>query len=443
MVGVNEAPSFKMVSSLSVEQDSACIADAADGACDTRCTGGLALCSAGRQEPCTVGLPCYKSCQGGSFEPVRDTCTSSCMGCDANGNALCTGIGTCSCIRANIGDECDADAQCRGGSRCTVVGVCEPASDTGKICTEDSQCSNFGACLPRALPYRRHERAFFATEITAGNELEDGCKTRKTPCPAQVLSFTVTLVNQSAQVLVDAPQMTVDGRLSFNLTKGVTGWAYYHVTLSDGGKTHSLPLNISVVPTAEPPSFIFPSNITVFEDSGKFQEKVATNITVAAGFNAQFSRRGGNYLNPLFLPDGQPSIARDGTMTFITAPNAAGTATFAFIFQQFGSAATPAVGSITIIIQEVADAPKFLIAKPTVTVQANSGVVVIPGVVSNITSERGEPVYFVVDDISDPLMFLRLPQLSSLTGELTFMPRPDASGESTVTVSVKTSCLFL
>jgi hypothetical protein len=424
-----------MPSSLSVEQDSACVADAADGKCDTRCTGGLALCSAGRQDPCTVGQACYRSCQGEGFEPVRETCTSSCMGCDSYGKAVCTGIGTCSCIRANVGDECQTDAQCRGGARCTDVGACIPAADTFKPCLEDSQCSNFGACLPRLLTYRRHERAFFATGITAGNDREDGCVSKSKPCPAQPLSFTIALVNQSAPVLEAMPELTVDGRLGFNLTKGETGWALFTITLSDGEKLFSLPLNISVVQTAAPPAFELPTNISVFEDSGRYQKKAAINITVAPGFNAQFARRGGNYINPLFLPNDQPSLALDGTLTFTPAPNMAGFATFAFILQQFGSTATPAVRSITIYVQEVADAPMFALSKSRMSVRANSGLAIVPDVVRDATGETYASLFFVVDDLSDPRLFLRPPEISARTGEMIFMPARDASGMTSVTVS--------
>lgn len=252
--------------------------------------------------------------------------------------------------------------------------------------------------------------------------------------------------------------MTADGTLIFNLTSGKAGEAEFGVVLKDDSgdpetdSTEPIALKIRVNPLNEEPTFTLPDSVTVFEDSGRYFKPIAIDISSpnAAGGSliVTFSVRTGN--PTIFLTP--PEIFPNGTLAFVTAPNASGVSD---VTVTMTDRSRPSAGMLTvtrtmaIYIQAVDDVPYFNVVQGFVSLPTNSElqhIKVVSGISAGSDIEDCEPLptadcriqnlTFVVESISDPSLFSILPSVSTVTGELLLKPAADTSGVSVVRITL-------
>lgn len=478
--GQNVPPSFEFAQPvLFYSQDSACV-ETPTGGCDGFCFGGESLCVGGADDGsvCAGSGTCAGNCSGGSHIPVATTCTGTCSCPIVTDNGVQIVLATCdppnggfcSCEAPNTDARCFNSTQCTGGGSCTNTGACVAPADDGGNCTLSEQCSNRAACIPRQLAYLRHLHRARAIRITAGSDTEDGAGN----CPAgtslgngctfQTVTFTVVPRNLSlaSSIFSELPYLSADGILTFNLTAGAFGAAEFDVTLkddsgdaaSDTSQVQTLLIGIS--PVNSEPSFDIPSTVTVLEDSGPYSGQIAFNIQSPNSIGGvvtivEFRVVPDN--TGLFLASAQPAINAAGVLSFTPAVDAFGQTLCQVTLLDFSR---PDAGDaqltkpLTLIVQPVNDQPTLTVinAASFFSVPINSDALTTP-IFSNIRpgpANEGcfqagdgcdrQTVSFIVVGIANPLLFEWFPAINSVTGELTFKVKPDATGSSSVTLGV-------
>jgi len=461
IIGFNRRPSFELEDRLYVEQDSACV-QAGDGLpCDASCQEGQDLCVGGALpgSPCGPQTLCAGNCSAGQPIPVSLSCTGTCS-CDEFGNGVCSSPGLCRCDAPNTRAVCYSSADCTGGGSCQNLGTCSYPSDTGAPCTLSSQCSNRGKCVLRMAAHRRHQRYDLAYNISAGAPFEFW----------QGLSFSVTPENATLAARLFVPQpsgelvsMAADGMLAFNLTRGAFGSHTFTLQLSDDSGDESTRLSeirrlqILVSPKNSPPDFEIPENITVFEDSGLYDQIAVLDIfspnAVGTGLAVSFKL---DTLEPqLFLPHGQPRIESTGSVStrrliFEAAPDMFGTCKVVFTMTDLSRQEAGLISvtkEMLIIVQPVNDAPRFDLLRVFVSGPVNSprqrlqvATNISIGPVNEQCKKAGswgcqyQNASFIVEDMSHPFIFAEFPSIDARSGDLVYRVAPDTSGVSTVSI---------
>ena len=192
-------------------------------------------------------------------------------------------------------------------------------------------------------------------------------------------------------------------------------------------------------PPNQPPSFMASGDRTVLEDAGPQSGGWASAISSGpASESSQTVSFETSTSNPGLFAAG-PSVAADGTLTFMPAADAYGSATVTVTARDNGGTANggddSTSASLTVTILPVNDAPRFS-AGGNQTVVSLLGAQSVPGWASGISpgpaNESSQTVSFVVTT-DKPNLFTVQPAVSP-DGTLTYKPRLLGLGVATVTV---------
>ncbi|MFM9965524.1 MAG: beta strand repeat-containing protein [Planctomycetaceae bacterium] len=278
----------------------------------------------------------------------------------------------------------------------------------------------------------------------------------------QTLAFT--LITDNDQLFAVLPEITVNedeavrnlmtdelvGRLTYTLAAGAVGTANVMVTLKDNGggadTSDAQIFTIVVGAINDPPSFTLAGNPpTVNEDAGlQTVLNFATNIS--AGSPDEF----GQTLTFSVMPTGGgltfstlPTInATTGTLTYQTAANSNGTATFNVTLSDNGGGLTDtsAIQSFTINVNAVNDPPSFTLDGNPPAVPESAGPQIVVGF-ANI-APVGEPGQVLTAITVTPIMttggltFVTPPSINLLSGDLTYEATPGSNGTATFNVTL-------
>ena len=212
------------------------------------------------------------------------------------------------------------------------------------------------------------------------------------------------------------------------------------VVANDGTDDSNIAISIvTVIGVNTIPSFTGGPPVTINEDAGA--------QTIPAWATAINDNDGGlQTLNFTVTPTGgslafsaAPAISPTGTLSFTTAANASGSATFDVVLTDSGSNNnTSAAQTLTITANPVNDAPSFS-AGADQTVLEDAGAQSVPGWATAISpgpaDESGQTVSFNVTGNTNPGLFSAAPAISP-TGTLSYAAAADAFGSATISLTL-------
>lgn len=258
------------------------------------------------------------------------------------------------------------------------------------------------------------------------------------------------VISQSSSLFAVDPQVSADGRLSFELLADAWGTADITVVLRDNGgeampgdvaTSPSFSFRIFVLATNDAPSFIGGGNVIVNEDCGSQTLQWATGISAGAGdvgdglaFDVQVPG-----LTALFAD--MPRIDANGVLRFTPAQNANGRVTVDVRLYEVaddGSALENGLSSITqsfvIQVRAVNDAPSFTSGAVSVR---GSGAVILAGWAGSISAgpadEAGQALGFQIMDNDNPALFDGQPEIDA-DGTLRFTVAKGVKGAASIMV---------
>jgi len=278
-------------------------------------------------------------------------------------------------------------------------------------------------------------RTEWATDISAG------------PNEAQSLAFHTSTDN--TELFYSAPQLTPDGDLSFTLAPDKWGTATVTLTLNDNGGTENggrdvsdtAQFTIQVETVNDPPYFTIGPDIQVSEGA-PLQEKPAwaTNINPGPSDESDQVVTFSISVDKPQLFEVQPTISKEGRLTFKPGADASGIATVTVFALDNGGIANGGINksenkTFTITIEGSNDPPTFETSEDP-TVPEDSGEQTIHQWAKNISAggpgEENQVLTFILT-VDDPSLFSHQPAISS-DGTLTFTPREDQSGKTNIRV---------
>lgn len=263
-----------------------------------------------------------------------------------------------------------------------------------------------------------------------------------------VLGYTVSNVSNPA-LFSAGPSLSPSGVLTYTPAPDAFGTSTFTVRVRDSGGTAgggvdtSAPqtFTITINPVNDAPSFTASASIAVGEDQGP------QTIGAWAQFNPGPNESGQtplaytiSNLTNAALFSAAPAVGVDGTLSFTTAANASGTASFQVRVRDNGGTAgggadTSSPQSVTISVAAVNDAPAVSLASIP-TIMEDGGPKTVFGFAS-FSPGPGESsqslLGYTVANVSNPAMFSAGPSVAN-NGTLTYTPAPDASGTVTFTV---------
>lgn len=266
----------------------------------------------------------------------------------------------------------------------------------------------------------------------------------------QSLSFLVQ-GNSSPGLFASGPAVGSDGTLTFEPAPDAHGVATIDLALRDDGGTvdggvDTSPVQsfeIRVAPVNDRPEFTPGSDQVALEDAGpQTVPDWATGLSRGppdeAGQTLAFVVTG-NTDPTLFV--GGPSVAPDGTLSYLPAPDAVGSATITLVLVDNGGNAGGGENnslprSFTIDLAPVNDPPSFVVG-PDLAVPEDAGAQTFPGWATGLAAgpedESGQSLTFRVTGNSNPALFAVGPSVSA-GGDLSFTPAADAHGSATLSL---------
>ncbi|ETR69958.1 MAG: hypothetical protein OMM_03585 [Candidatus Magnetoglobus multicellularis str. Araruama] len=275
---------------------------------------------------------------------------------------------------------------------------------------------------------------------------------------SQNLSFDISVSNPD--LFTVQPQMTSDGKLTFEAGENQSGDCTVFVKLNDNQPENNIsPVKtfiLSISDVNDPPSFTMGPNLTIKEGAmAQYKLNWATNISAGAPneyfqtltFELEATDKS------LFLE--QPKLRDDGMLSYTPDPDAFGaTQVFVTLKDSGGTqnggddTSTPEPFGITILA--VNDRPSFTISDDKIRCDEDSGQQQIIGWAENISpgppNEHNQELTFVVGDIDDVDTNVTnnddlfddngLPTVNS-AGILRFKPAEDAFGSATVAIYLR------
>jgi uncharacterized delta-60 repeat protein len=272
--------------------------------------------------------------------------------------------------------------------------------------------------------------------------------------PADEVGQAVSLLftNDNPALFSAQPSIAANGTLTFTPAANAFGNAVVTVRARDNGGTAnggvdtSAPqtFTITVSPVNESPSISFASNVVVSEDIGGFTASGFVSVT-SFGPGNESTESIANYTvsnnNPALFSV-PPAIAVNGTLTFTPAADASGVATITVIARDNGGTANGGVdatiGTFTITVTSVNDAPMFTLSRMLITVAASSGATSLPVIASasaGPVSEAAQTLSYVTANSSSNLFTVQ-PTVSA-AGNLSFTVAPGQNGAATVTIRAR------
>ncbi|HJU49050.1 MAG TPA: Ig-like domain-containing protein [Gaiellaceae bacterium] len=251
-----------------------------------------------------------------------------------------------------------------------------------------------------------------------------------------------------AQPSAGSVERLTGGRIRFRAAHGSRGSLAFSYTVSDpSGSSARATVTVRVAAQNAAPAFMPGPDVTVRENTGRtVVTGWASQISIGEGDTGQsVSFSVDSDAAGLFTPDGQPSLAADGTLSFTPAPDANGQAHVTVRARDDGGTAdggsdTSAAHTSTIVVTPVNSPPSFT-SGADVVVAEDSGPYVTAGWASAISpgpsDEVTQSVSFLVD-VDDPSLFTAggKPKVGG-GGTLTFEPAANAHGVAHVTVRAR------
>ncbi|MEM8485966.1 MAG: Ig-like domain-containing protein [Bacteroidota bacterium] len=234
------------------------------------------------------------------------------------------------------------------------------------------------------------------------------------------------------------------GLLTVTITGDVSGTGLITVRATDTGlESTDVPFNVTVTAVNDAPSFSLGTPPTINEDAGA---QTVTNLATAispgpadeAGQVVTFAVT--NNTNAALFSV-QPSVSSTGTLTYTPAANVSGSATITLQLSDDGGTANGGVNTsptqtFTITVNDVNDAPSFT-KGANINVGEDSGAFSQTNWATNISAgpnEEGQILTFNLSPTNTNLFAVQ--PVITAAGTLSFTTATNASGTSTVTVSL-------
>jgi len=294
----------------------------------------------------------------------------------------------------------------------------------------------------------------------AGPQRVDGWASQISPGPSsesgQAISFRVSASDPALFTTGGQPSVASDGTLTYTPAPNANGQTTVTVQAKDDGGTANggvdssvtRTTSVTILPVNDAPSFRAGPDQSTLEDSG--QQSVpgwATEISPGppneSGQAVSFELSSSN--PALFAAGGQPAVSAAGALTYVTAPNANGSATVTVRAVDDGGSANGGVATsvqqtFTVAVAPVNDAPAFTKGADQ-SVPEDSGPQSVPGWAKGIAAgppdEAGQSVSFLVSSTNPSLFTSGGEPALSPNGTLTYTSAPNANGAATVTVRAK------
>jgi hypothetical protein len=278
---------------------------------------------------------------------------------------------------------------------------------------------------------------------TAGAQSFPGWATAIVPGPAdesaQTYSFTVT--NDAGALFTVEPALSLAGTLTFTPAVGASGVANVWVSMADSlGASVKKRFTLTVDAVNDAPTFTAGADVDLLEDAGAYEALWATNLAAGPaelGQALDFQITANS--NPGLFAVG-PVILADGTLAFVPAADANGTAALTVVLHDDGGTAgggsdTSAPVTLNVTLQAVNDAPAINVAGNQGSMeddplQTRPGFATVPSL--GAPDEAGQAVTFAVA-AENPALFAVQPAIDA-SGALTWRTAPDANGTTRVAV---------
>ncbi len=244
-----------------------------------------------------------------------------------------------------------------------------------------------------------------------------------------IFTGTVTDINTALDNLTFTPTSNYFGSASLTILtddQGNTG--------TDGAKTDSDAINITVSSVNDAPSFTKGADQIVDEDAGaQTVNGWATNISAGppdeSGQTLTFNVSPAGTTGNIAFTSGPAINSSTGNLTYTTAANTNGTATFDVTLSDNGGGTnTSPTQQFTITVNAVNDAPSFQIASNPPAVNEDAGAQTVNSFATNF---QPGPVT-ATDEAGQTLVGYTLTQTGS-TGSLTFTGGPSINAAGTLT----------
>jgi hypothetical protein len=250
-----------------------------------------------------------------------------------------------------------------------------------------------------------------------------GCSGDGTSDASMVFQGTIANINTALNNLTFTPTANYSGSASIQIITGDLG-----NTGTDGAKTDTDTINITVNGVNDPPSFVIAGNPpAVNEDAGaQTVNGFATSISQGPGETGQtltFTVTPTGTTGNIGFSSAPAIDSSTGNLTYTTSANTNGTATFNVTLSDNGGGSnTSGTQSFTITVNAVNDAPSFQIGSNPPAVNEDAGAQTVN---SFATTFAPGPVT-ATDEAGQTLVGYILTQTGS-TGTLTFSSGPAIS----------------
>jgi hypothetical protein len=268
----------------------------------------------------------------------------------------------------------------------------------------------------------------------------------------QLLSYRV-VSNSNPELFSSSPTVNANGVLQYTVAPDANGIATIELQVSDNGGTinngvdtgNTVTFTITVNPINDPPSFSVGTAPTVLEDSGA-QTFTTWTQNVSQGPTNEVSQTLIYTLvsntNPSLFSS-VPAVSSNGTLTFTPAANANGSSTIGFSVTDNGGTAsggndTGPTQTFVITVTPVNDPPTFSAGISPVIPEDSTAQTIVgwPQSVSlGAADESAQVLTYTIQSNSNSALFTVQPAVDS-NGVLTFTPKANAHGTSSLSVSV-------
>jgi hypothetical protein len=266
----------------------------------------------------------------------------------------------------------------------------------------------------------------------------------------QTLTFVVS--NDNNALFAAQPAISPTGTLTYTPAANANGSATVSVQLMDDGGTALggvdtsavQTFTITITPVNDAPSFLVGPDEGVLENAGAQNVTPWATALLAgpadeAGQTLTFNIVGNT--NAALFAAG-PTIAADGSLSYTPAAATTGSADITVSVSDNGGVTnggtdTSATQTFTISVNNVNDAPSFMLAGNPATVLEDAGAQSVPAFASAITDNDAPAVQvltFIVTGNTNAALFSAAPAIDPATGELTYTPAADANGSAQISV---------
>lgn len=261
-------------------------------------------------------------------------------------------------------------------------------------------------------------------------------------------ALTCTAVSSNPSLIPDptvtyvSPNST--GTVSFRPQTNANGTATITVTVDDGQFTNSTILRtftVTVNPVNDPPTLDPIGNVTVDEDAPA-QTVSLTGLSAGAANETQSLTVNAASSNPSVVPHPVVTYTSPnptGSLSVTPSPNANGSATITVTIGDGAAASNTTTRTFTVTVRPVNDPPTLQpVADLSLALNPGTQTVNLTGITAGVTNESQALTLTALS--SDPAIIPH-PTVTytspNTTGSLRFTPPPDASGNATITITVR------